>query len=43
MAHLGLKAWSHRAKGRVTDKTSFYLFIFSFMSISYPVNPFLVN
>ena len=43
MAHFGLKAWAHRAKGRVTDKKLFYPFVFRFMSVSYPVNPLLVN
>ena len=43
---LTFKAWSHRANGRVTDKTSLYPFVsvgIRFMSVPYPVNPLLVR
>ena len=43
---VSIKAWSHRACGRVTDKNSFYPFIsvcIRFMFVSYPVNPPLVQ
>ena len=41
-----LKLRSHRAKGRETDKKSFHPFVsgrIRFMSVSNPVNPFLVR
>ena len=43
---LKLKLRSHRANGRETDKKSFYPFVsgrIRFMSVSNPVNPFLVR
>ena len=43
---LGLKLRSHRANGRERDKKSFHPFVsgrIRFMSVSNPVNPFLVR
>ena len=42
----GLKLRSHRANGRETDENSFHPFVsgrFRLMSVSNPVNPFLVR